>query len=94
MADTHMTDDLPKAVSRRNFIKGVIATGGNICYADTPTAMNREHAIFGTDRQRILTHISWNLLWASLVVGVYTRNQKRSSRIHRFVSRACNYSSS
>jgi xanthine dehydrogenase YagS FAD-binding subunit len=24
--------------------------GGNICYADSPTAMNREHAIFGTDR--------------------------------------------
>jgi xanthine dehydrogenase YagS FAD-binding subunit len=24
--------------------------GGNICYADTPTAMNREHAIFGADR--------------------------------------------
>jgi xanthine dehydrogenase YagS FAD-binding subunit len=24
--------------------------GGNICYADTPTAMNREHAIFPSDR--------------------------------------------
>ncbi|MBI1875223.1 MAG: xanthine dehydrogenase family protein subunit M [Acidobacteria bacterium] len=24
--------------------------GGNICYADTPTAMNREHAIFDADR--------------------------------------------
>jgi len=24
--------------------------GGNICYADTPTAINREHAILGTDR--------------------------------------------
>ena len=24
--------------------------GGNICYADTPTAMNREHAILGSDR--------------------------------------------
>ncbi|MGO9445014.1 MAG: FAD binding domain-containing protein [Thiobacillaceae bacterium] len=24
--------------------------GGNICYADTPTGMNREHAIFGADR--------------------------------------------
>lgn len=24
--------------------------GGNICYADTPTAINREHAIFGQDR--------------------------------------------
>ena len=24
--------------------------GGNICYADTPTAMNREHAILGADR--------------------------------------------
>ena len=24
--------------------------GGNICYADTPTAVNREHAIFGADR--------------------------------------------
>src|SRR2546426_4702605 len=24
--------------------------GGNICYADTPTAMNREHAIFAADR--------------------------------------------
>jgi xanthine dehydrogenase YagS FAD-binding subunit len=24
--------------------------GGNICYADTPTAMNREHAIFNADR--------------------------------------------
>lgn len=24
--------------------------GGNICYADTPTAANREHAIFGADR--------------------------------------------
>lgn len=24
--------------------------GGNICYADTPTAMNREHAIFHADR--------------------------------------------
>ena len=24
--------------------------GGNICYADTPTSMNREHAIFGADR--------------------------------------------
>ncbi len=24
--------------------------GGNICYADTPTAINREHAIFGADR--------------------------------------------
>ena len=24
--------------------------GGNICYADTPTAMNREHAIFEADR--------------------------------------------
>ena len=24
--------------------------GGNICYADTPTAMNREHAIFGASR--------------------------------------------
>jgi xanthine dehydrogenase YagS FAD-binding subunit len=24
--------------------------GGNICYADTPTAMNREHAIFESDR--------------------------------------------
>jgi len=24
--------------------------GGNTCYADTPTAMNREHAIFGADR--------------------------------------------
>ena len=24
--------------------------GGNICYADTPTAMNREHAIMGQDR--------------------------------------------
>lgn len=24
--------------------------GGNICYADTPTALNREHAIFGADR--------------------------------------------
>tara|TARA_Y100000294_G_scaffold174123_1_gene191616 strand:- start:1647 stop:2645 length:999 start_codon:yes stop_codon:yes gene_type:complete len=23
---------------------------GNICYADTPTSMNREHAIFGADR--------------------------------------------
>ena len=24
--------------------------GGNICYADTPTAVNREYAIFGADR--------------------------------------------
>ncbi|MGH9681269.1 MAG: FAD binding domain-containing protein, partial [Candidatus Acidiferrales bacterium] len=24
--------------------------GGNICYADTPTGMNREHAIFDADR--------------------------------------------
>jgi len=24
--------------------------GGNICYADTPTALNREHAIFNADR--------------------------------------------
>jgi xanthine dehydrogenase YagS FAD-binding subunit len=24
--------------------------GGNICYADTPVGMNREHAIFGADR--------------------------------------------
>jgi xanthine dehydrogenase YagS FAD-binding subunit len=24
--------------------------GGNVCYADTPTAINREHAIFGADR--------------------------------------------
>src|SRR5437867_6329494 len=24
--------------------------GGNTCYADTPTAINREHAIFGADR--------------------------------------------
>jgi xanthine dehydrogenase YagS FAD-binding subunit len=24
--------------------------GGNICYADTPTAVNREHAILGSDR--------------------------------------------
>ena len=24
--------------------------GGNVCYADTPTAMNREHAILGADR--------------------------------------------
>jgi xanthine dehydrogenase YagS FAD-binding subunit len=24
--------------------------GGNICYADTPTAVNREHAIFAADR--------------------------------------------
>ena len=24
--------------------------GGNTCYADTPTGMNREHAIFGADR--------------------------------------------
>ena len=24
--------------------------GGNVCYADTPTAMNREHAIFGASR--------------------------------------------
>ena len=24
--------------------------GGNICYADTPTGMNREHAILGADR--------------------------------------------
>ena len=24
--------------------------GGNICFADTPTAMNREHAIFNADR--------------------------------------------
>ncbi len=24
--------------------------GGNICYADTPTAINREHCIFGADR--------------------------------------------
>ena len=24
--------------------------GGNICYADTPSSMNREHAIFGADR--------------------------------------------
>src|SRR5688500_4877804 len=24
--------------------------GGNICYADTPTAINREHAIFGASR--------------------------------------------
>jgi xanthine dehydrogenase YagS FAD-binding subunit len=24
--------------------------GGNICYADTPQAINREHAIFGADR--------------------------------------------
>ena len=24
--------------------------GGNICYADTPTAVNREHAIMGADR--------------------------------------------
>lgn len=24
--------------------------GGNVCYADTPAAMNREHALFGTDR--------------------------------------------
>ena len=24
--------------------------GGNICYADTPTAVNREHAIFNADR--------------------------------------------
>jgi xanthine dehydrogenase YagS FAD-binding subunit len=24
--------------------------GGNICYADTPTAINREHAIIGADR--------------------------------------------
>jgi xanthine dehydrogenase YagS FAD-binding subunit len=24
--------------------------GGNICYADTPQALNREHAIFGADR--------------------------------------------
>src|SRR5258707_4089086 len=24
--------------------------GGNICYADTPTSVNREHAIFDADR--------------------------------------------
>ena len=24
--------------------------GGNICYADTPTSINREHAIFNADR--------------------------------------------
>src|SRR5437867_5408209 len=24
--------------------------GGNVCYADTPTALNREHAIFDADR--------------------------------------------
>src|ERR671933_789442 len=24
--------------------------GGNVCYADTPTAINREHAIFDADR--------------------------------------------
>src|SRR5690242_17122342 len=24
--------------------------GGNVCYADTPTAVNREHAILGADR--------------------------------------------
>ena len=24
--------------------------GGNICYADTPTSMNREHCVFGADR--------------------------------------------
>jgi xanthine dehydrogenase YagS FAD-binding subunit len=29
---------------------GCYRAGGNICYADTPTALNREHAIFGADR--------------------------------------------
>src|SRR5207237_6667358 len=24
--------------------------GGNVCFADTPTAINREHAIMGADR--------------------------------------------
>jgi xanthine dehydrogenase YagS FAD-binding subunit len=29
---------------------GCYRAGGNICYADTPTAINREHAILGADR--------------------------------------------
>ena len=29
---------------------GTATAGGNICYADTPTAMNREHAILQPDR--------------------------------------------
>ena len=29
---------------------GCYRAGGNTCYADTPTAINREHAIFGADR--------------------------------------------
>ena len=29
---------------------GCYRAGGNICYADTPEAMNREHCLFGADR--------------------------------------------
>src|SRR5205085_2453513 len=31
-------------------LTNVAALRGNICYADTPTAVNREHAIFDADR--------------------------------------------
>ena len=45
------------ATSRRTRVAGTTApgwtcyrAGGNICYADTPTAINREHAIFDANR--------------------------------------------
>lgn len=44
-----MSADVPRGMARRTFMPCYRA-GGNTCYADTPTAINREHCLFEANR--------------------------------------------
>ena len=58
--------------------------GGNICYADTPTAINREHAIFDADRCVAVSPSDT----APALVALEAQMVVRSTRGERVVSAA------
>lgn len=51
--------------------------GGNTCFADTPVAMNREHAIFGADRCVAVTPSDTAPAMVVLEAQMVIRNSKR-----------------
>ena len=55
--------------------------GGNICFADTPTAINREHAIFGADRCVAVSPSDTAPALIALDAQMVIRNQSKGERV-------------
>jgi xanthine dehydrogenase YagS FAD-binding subunit len=55
--------------------------GGNVCYADTPDAMNREHCLFGADRCVAVTPSDTAPALVALDAVMIVRNARREREI-------------